>query len=157
MPGLTFYETYEGSEARLRANIPARAIFTVSGAGAAGHTVGDRPRRVHVTLQNALGETLGRRAYVPFYLSNSSLGRSSGLTSALTSGTIAASRPLTISSRGNLEVLTRGRNGILGFNTVGRARLNVSNTTATTVGRRHLVLVFPNGDRSVSCRITLSS
>jgi len=145
-----------GIETASPALLPARAAFTISGP-TAGETAGDRPRRVHITLQNANGETLNARGYVPFYLSNSSLGRSTALTSALTSGTIAASLPFAITSRGSLEVFTPGRNGIVGTNTLGRARLNVSNASNVTVGRRHLVLVFPNGDRSVSSRITISS
>lgn len=135
------------------ARIPVRAIFTVSGAAS-----NRRPRRVQVTMQNSHGETINTRVFVPFYLSNSSLARSSANTSALTSGTIAASLPLAITSRGSLEVLVRGKSGILGSNSLGRARLNISNASGTNVGRRHLVLMFSGGEnRSVSTRILISS
>ncbi len=157
--GLTFTG---GLEALQDANIPAAVEFLISGGGSgSGSTVGDRPRRVHINVKNRNGERVGRVS-LPFFLSNSSLGHSSTLTSALTSGTtsgdeIGQYRQLEITSSGGYEQIVSGRVGILGTTAGGHVRLNVSNASNVPVGRRHIVIQLPNGNRAISQRIVLSS
>src|SRR3990167_5245428 len=102
--GLKFYG---GPEREAPARIPAYCTFAAS--GPSGNL---RSRRVHVRYKGRSGETIGVNATLPFYISNSSLGRSSAIASALASGTIAASLPFAISSDGGLELLTAGRAGL---------------------------------------------
>ena len=145
--GLVFFG---GPTTQFEAVKPANAIFTVC-------QPAGRVTRTHVTIRNRNGEALGVRAFLPFYLSDSSLARASTVTAALTTGTAAVTGPIfQTTSRGSVELLEPGRAGILGTNTLGRARLNITNASTVNVAR-FLVILFPDGSRSISSRITLSS
>ena len=131
--------------------IPASATFNASGPSS-----NRRPRRVHINLRNGAGGTVGVAASVPFYISNSSLGTSPGRTSALSSGTIAASIPIAIDSDGGLEVTQAGISGVITCETSGHVRLNLSHTSLAN-RNVFLVLLFAGGQRSISSSIIISS
>lgn len=142
-----------GIATAMPALLPAQVCFIgISGAGS-----NRRPRRVHIQMQNANGQALEVRASLRFYLTDSSLARTSTITAALASGTAAFTAPVFQStSRGGVQLVTAGVGGTLHSNTAGRLRLNITNASGTNV-RRFLVVILPSGRRQISNVIDLDS
>lgn len=145
-------KVFGGPEAPAAANVPAQAAFSASGPSG-----NQRPRRVWVRFRNKFGANIQTRVAVPFYISNSSLGRSSGVASALASGTMSCSVPIGMTGGGGGVIVTSpGRAGVIVTSTSGRARLNLSQTSLAD-RNIYLVLQFPDGSRAISSQIRISS
>ena len=148
--GLKFY----GGPAReFEANQVASVTFAAS--GPSGNL---RPRRVWIRARNRWGAHIQTRVTFPVTFSNSSLARSSGvMASALASGAMACSRCFAVTGgAGRAIVTTVGRAAQCQTNTSGRIRINISQTSLAD-RNVYLVVHHPDGTRSISCQIRISS
>lgn len=136
---------------------PAHQVATVtfSASGPSGNL---RPRRVWIRARNILGENIQRRVTFPLTFSNSSLARSSGvMASTLASGTMACSRCFAVTGGGGRAIVTTaGRQAWCITNTSGRIRINISQTSLAD-RNIYLVVQHPNGSRSISSQVRISS